>query len=89
MPISGVVITTRPEDLSATSQFLASCPCVEVHGADEQGNIVAVLETASGEEMEHLLQTVNAHPLVLHAGVTYINMEDLLEDKVAATGTKL
>ena len=89
MPISGVVVTTRPEDLSPASQFLASCPGVEVHGADEQGNIVAVLETASGEEMEHLLQTVNAHPLVLHAGVTYINMEDLLENEVAAAGTTL
>ena len=89
MPISGVVVTTRPEDLSPASQFLASCPGVEVHGADDKGNIVAVFETNSGEEMEHLLQTVNAHPLVLHAGVTYINMEDLLEDGGAASGAML
>lgn len=88
MPISGVVVTTRPEDLPAASQFLASCPGVEVHGADEQGNIVAVLETASGEEMEHLLQTVNAHPLVLHTGLTYLNMEDLLEDGEVVSGAK-
>ena len=89
MPISGVVVTTRPEDLPAASRFLARCPGVEVHGADEQGNIVAVLETASGEEMEHLLQTVNAHPLVLHTGLTYLNMEDLLEDGEAIGGAML
>ena len=89
MPISGVVVTTRPEDLSPVSQFLASCPGVEVHGADDKGNIVAVLETSSSGEMEHLLNTVNAHPLVLHAGVTYLNMEDLLEDGEAIGGAKL
>lgn len=89
MPISGVVVTTRPENLSPASQFLASCPGVEVHCADDKGNIVAVLETSSGEEMEHLLQTVNAHPLVLHAGVTYLNMEDLLENGEAATWSRL
>ena len=89
MPISGVVVTTRPEDLSPASQFLGNCPGVELHGADDRGNIVVVLETASGEAMEDLLNTINAHPLILHAGVTYLNMEDLFEDEMAAAGTKL
>lgn len=89
MPISGVVVTTRPEDLSPASLFLASCPGVEVHGADDKGNLVVVLETSSGEEMEHLLNTVNAHPLVLHAGVTYLNMEDMLEGGGMASETTL
>ena len=89
MPISGVVITTRPENIAPASQFLASCPGVEVHGTDDKGNIVVVLETASGEAMEKLLHTVNAHPLVLHAGVTYLNMEDLVEDGEGAGGVRL
>ncbi|MDR2549913.1 MAG: chaperone NapD [Desulfobulbus sp.] len=81
MPISGVVITTRPEDLHQTRQFLATCAGVEVHGADDRGNIVAVFDTRTGEEMERLLKTVNACPQVLHAGITYINMEDVVVDE--------
>lgn len=88
MPISGVVVTTRPEDLPRTSRFLAACAGVEVHGADVHGNIVAVFETSTGAEMEQLLQTVNANPLVLHTGVTYLNMEDLLEGEPLASGAR-
>ncbi|MCL2458489.1 MAG: chaperone NapD [Desulfobulbus sp.] len=87
MPISGVVITTRPEDLDQTQRFLAACVGVEVHGADDQGNIVAVFDTRTTGEMEHLLKTVNACPLVLHAGITYLNMEDVVDDEGLNSGT--
>ncbi|MCL1980321.1 MAG: chaperone NapD [Proteobacteria bacterium] len=80
MPISGVVITTQPEDLDQTWQFLATCAGVEVHGANDQGNIVAVFDTRTIEEMECLLKTVNTYPLVLHTGVTYLNMEDVVDE---------
>ena len=81
MPISGVVISTRPEDLDQTRQFLAACAGVEVHGADDRGNIVAVFATNTTDEMERLVKKVNACPLVLHAGITYINMEDVVDDQ--------
>ncbi|WP_310601117.1 chaperone NapD [Desulfobulbus sp.] len=87
MPISGVVITTRPEDLHQTRQFLATCAGVEVHGADGRGNIVAVFDTRTSEEMERLLKTVNACPLVLHAGITYLNMEDVIDGEGLDSGT--
>ena len=48
MPIGGVVVSTRPEDLAAAREMLAACAGVEVHGADEQGHIVVVLDTRTG-----------------------------------------
>lgn len=79
MPIGGVVVATRPEDVEAAQTMLAGCLGVEVHGADGRGNIVVVLDTRTGEEMEALMRTINKHPLVLHAGLTYLNMEDVIE----------
>jgi nitrate reductase NapD len=80
MPIGGIVISTRPGDLEAARKQLANLAGVEIHGADERGNIVAVFDTRTSEEMERLMEAVNASPLVLHAGLTYLNMEDVLGD---------
>jgi nitrate reductase NapD len=79
MPISGIVISTRPGDLEEAQKQLAALAGVEIHGADERGNIVAVLDTRTSGEMESLMRRINACPLVLHAGLTYLNMEDVLE----------
>lgn len=79
MPISGIVISTRPGDMEEAQKQLAALAGVEIHGADERGNIVAVLDTRTSEEMESLMRRINASPLVLHAGLTYLNMEDVLE----------
>ena len=80
MPIGGVVISTRPDDLEAAQSYLADLVGVEIHGADERGNIVAVFDTRTSGEMERLMEVVNACPLVIHAGLTYLNMEDVVED---------
>lgn len=80
MPIGGVVITVRPGDVDQAQSQLANLAGVEIHGADERGNIVAVFDTRTSEEMEQLMERVNASPLVLHTGLTYLNMEDVLED---------
>lgn len=76
MPISGVVITTRPTEKGTVLQALAALSGIEVHGDDPQGNIVAVLETKSSEDMEKLIDRINKDPLVLHVGLTYLNTED-------------
>lgn len=84
MPIGGVVITTRPDDLNAARVQLAAINGVEIHGLDDKGHIVAVLDTRTAEEMEQLVKTMNGCPLVLHVGLTYLNMEDV----VAASGAE-
>jgi nitrate reductase NapD len=52
---------------------------VEVHGDDEKGNIVAVLETQSSEEMEKIIDRISKDQNVLHVGLTYLNTEDEAE----------
>ena len=78
MPIGGVVITIRPEDMETARTQLAGLAGVEIHGADEHGHIVAVLDTRSEGEMERLIQAINKCPAVLHVGLTYLNMEDVV-----------
>lgn len=76
MPISGVVITSRMADKKIVLTSLSRIPEVEVHGDDDKGNIVAVLETESSEEMEKLIDRINKDKAVLHVGLTYLNTED-------------
>jgi nitrate reductase NapD len=76
MPISGVVISSCPQDKTDVLQILAAMPAVEVFGDDEQGNIVAVLETASSEDMQNLIDRISKDQMVLNVGLTYLNTED-------------
>lgn len=86
MPIAGVVISIHPDDVATACRQLAGLAGVEIHGSDDRGNIVAVFDTGTSEEMEQLLRRVNACPVVLHAGITYLNMEDVIEPD-AVTGS--
>lgn len=76
MPISGVVITSRLENKELVLKALEPIAEVEVFGDDEAGNIVAVLDTGSSEEMEQLIDRINKDQNVLHVGLTYLNTED-------------
>jgi nitrate reductase NapD len=76
MPISGVIISSRPQDKTDVLQTLAAMPAVEVFGDDEHGHIVAVLETASSEDMQNLIDGISKDQLVLNVGLTYLNTED-------------
>ncbi|MFW2367490.1 MAG: chaperone NapD [Desulforhopalus sp.] len=87
MPISGVVITSRPSEKQEVLRSLAQLDEVEVYGDDEKGNIVAVLETLTSEEMERTIDRINKDENVLHVGLTYLNTED--EADRMAKGEKL
>lgn len=87
MPISGVVISARVSEKQEVLEALASIPEVEVHGDDEKGNIVAVLDTVSSEEMEKIIDRINKDENVLHVGMTYLNTED--EAERMASGEKV
>jgi len=79
MPISGVVITVITAEIEVVLNQLAGLSAVEVHGHDEQGQIVAVLETDSSEEMEALIDRIAKDKNVLNVGLTYLNTEDEAE----------
>lgn len=87
MPISGVVITSKPDDKIMVLQGLGLIKEVEIYGDDENGNIVAVIDTTSSEEMEKLIDRINKDQYVLQVGLTYLNTED--EAERMANGEKL
>lgn len=80
MPIAGAVIAAQSTDLVPVQAFLATFAEVAIHGADDRGNMVAVFETVTSEAMERLIKILSNSPLILHVGITYLNMEDLLPD---------
>jgi len=87
MPISGVVITCRAEATKTVLADLTHYQSLEIHGSDEQGNIVAVIDSESSETMETIIDTINQHEDVLNVGMTYLNTED--EAEQMARGEKL
>lgn len=76
MPISGVVITCTAEKKEAALAELRQYKALEIHGTDEKGHIVAVIDTETSEEMETLIDTINKNEDILNVGMTYLNTED-------------
>ena len=79
MPIGGFVIAL---DLSMKDEILgqfAQFPQIEVHGVDEQGNAVVVIDTETSDEIEQLTTKVQKIDGVLSLGVTYFHAEDEIE----------
>lgn len=79
MPIGGFVITSFSRKKDTVIAKLNQISEVEIYGDDGQGNIVAVLDTASSEEMEKLIDRINKDKDVLSVGMTYLNTEDEAE----------
>ncbi len=79
MPIAGFVITVMPEDIHKVTETLGSMKNVELHGDDGKGNIIAVLDTETSEDMDKLVKDINRVDGVLSAGLTYFNAEDEVE----------
>lgn len=87
MPIGGIVITCNVELKDQVLKDLEAYADLEIHGADDQGNIVAVIDSDSSEDMEKLIDTINKHDQILNVGMTYLNTED--EAEKMARGEKL
>lgn len=87
MPIGGVVIACIAEHKKSVLADLQQYTELEIHGADEKGNIVAVIDTNSSEDMEKLIDTINKHQYILNVGMTYLNTED--EAEKMASGENL
>jgi len=79
MPIGGFVVAL---DLSLKDGVLnqfAQFPQIEVHGVDEQGNAVVVIDTETSDKMEQLTRQLQKIDGVLSLGVTYFHAEDEIE----------
>lgn len=79
MPIGGAVITVRPEKKTEVLSELAGFPEVEIHGADNNGNVVAVFDTKTTGDMESLVKALSKLEDIYHVGLTFLNAEDEAE----------
>ena len=79
MPIGGFVITIDRKKKDEVLNRFEQHPEVEVHGVDDKGNVVTVLDTVTSEEMEQLTRKLQEIEGVISLGVTYFDAEDELE----------
>lgn len=80
MPIGGFVITVDPDGSDAAVHRLKAFPQIEIHGQDEKGNVVAVIETETSSEMEQLTTDLQHIESVLSVGITFFDAEDEIEN---------
>ncbi len=79
MPIGGFVVNVHPDSIESALASLRRIEGLEIHGSDEKGNVVVVLESETSEQMEEMVRTIMAQQHVLTVGLTYFNAEDEVE----------
>lgn len=79
MPIGGFVINIDPTFKEKVLQELEKLEGVEIYGSDSRGNIVAVIDSETSEEMESSVEKISAINGVLTVGLTYLHAEDEVE----------
>ncbi len=79
MPVGGFVINVDPDRIEESIKKLTSFRGVEIHGSDEKGNVIAVIESSNSHEMEDMVKEIMKIETVLSVGLTYFNAEDEVE----------
>ncbi|OQY21465.1 MAG: hypothetical protein B6I37_08695 [Desulfobacteraceae bacterium 4572_35.2] len=79
MPIGGFIVNTQPEFVTDVAGQLNLIDDVEVHGFDDSGNIIAVIDSVTSEDMESKIATIEKIDPVLTVGVAYLHAEDEIE----------
>ncbi len=79
MPVGGFVINVDPAVSAPAVEKIRAMRCVEVHGHDETGNVVVVMDCETSEEMEDIVKRISRIDEVLSVGLTYFNAEDEVE----------
>jgi periplasmic nitrate reductase NapD len=76
MNISSLVIKCLPEKLEETIEKLKNSELCEIHGHDEFGRIVVVLEGENVEDESEKLRRIQEMPTVISAEMVYAYSED-------------
>ncbi len=79
MPIGGFVVTVVPEESKAASAAISAMDGAEVHGEDDRGNLVVVLESETSEAMDQMVKEIRKLDQVLSVGLVYFHAEDEVE----------
>ncbi len=80
MIVSGIVIATRPENLSTTSEAVDAFSWAEVHYTEPTGRIVATIEADDIDKSMDRLQELQNIPSVLSASLAEYCMDELKEN---------
>jgi nitrate reductase NapAB chaperone NapD len=75
--ISGIVIASKPEDLSLTSEAVAAFSWAEVHYTEPTGRIVATIEADDIDSSMNRLEELQAIPSVLSASLAEYCLDEL------------
>lgn len=78
MPVSGVVIKCRPEDVGLVATKLAGFESLEIHH-QLHDSLVAVIESSSVDGELSLISRINAVAGVVDVRLAYHNFEDLIQ----------
>lgn len=79
MPIGGFIVNAQPEFVSEVAGKLNLIDDVEVHGFDDSGNIVAVIDSVTSDVMEAQVKKIESLEPVLTVGVAYLHAEDEID----------
>ncbi len=79
MPIGGFVVTIDPAVQDRVLEQFGGFPALDVHGVDQEGNAVVVIDTETSAEMEKLTRHLQSIDGVLALGATYFHVEDEIE----------
>ncbi len=79
MPIGGFVVNVHPDFIETALDALKTMEGLEIHGSDDKGNVIVVLESDTSEQMEQQVKSIMAVEQVLSVGLTYFNAEDEVE----------
>ncbi len=82
MPIGGFVIQFDTSVREEVRGQLGAMAEVELHGDDKEGNMVAVLECATSQRMEEVVEAIGAVSGVRTVGLVYVHAEDEV-DRIA------
>jgi len=85
MPVGGFVVNVHPDQIQEGLARLEMLEGLEIHGSDQKGNVVVVLESDTSEQMEEMVREIMAIEQVLSVGLTYFNAEDEVEKIKAGT----
>jgi nitrate reductase NapD len=77
--ISGVVVASRPEDLSEIREVVNELPWAEVHFSDPEGRLVVTLEASDLDESMDRMKTLQALPHVLSAALAEFCSDGVLK----------
>jgi len=77
MVVSGIVIASRPEDLSRTNEAVEVFSWAEVHYSEPTGRVVVTIEADSIEQSMDRFEQLQKIPSVLSASLAEYCMDEL------------